>query len=63
MGSSFDRFTGGAMLSGIHGGSIAVIIGSLCGFSIAYLIQGVWFLELVSYFVFVNANFGKQLSE
>ncbi len=50
------------LITGMSVGSIAIVFGSLCGLSLVYLVKFIWFLELVSYFVFINANFGSTLS-
>lgn len=51
------------MLTGLTSGKIAVIGAALCGIGLMYMIKFIWFLELISYFVFINANFGENLSK
>jgi hypothetical protein len=61
-GQGFNNALGGALLAGIRGGQLAIIAGACCGLSLVYLLKFIWFLELVSYLIFINANFGSSLS-
>ncbi len=61
-GTSLSSGLGGVLITGITAGSIGVILGSLCGLNLIFFVKFIWFLELISYFVFINANFGSVLS-
>lgn len=62
-GEVLTSLLGVSMVSGVQAGSVALVAGTLCGLSLVYLIKFIWFLELITYLIFINANFGQSLSK